>query len=86
MQCYLSAQVFAEVVMGLGEAIVSGLVPGAALSFKAPKSALDKPEVKIVFASAACHQCRMRTSVQKCRKQHVSMWSVKSSSMLQARG
>ena len=31
--------------MGLGEAIVSGLVPGAALSFKAPKSALDKPEV-----------------------------------------
>lgn len=38
-------EVFAEVVMGLGEAIVSGLVPGAALSFKAPKSALDKPEV-----------------------------------------
>lgn len=38
-------QVFAEVVLGLGEAIVSGLVPGAALSFKAPKSALDKPEV-----------------------------------------
>ena len=40
-------QVFAEVVLGLGEAIVSGLVPGAALSFKAPKSALDKPEVGV---------------------------------------
>ncbi|KAK9809702.1 hypothetical protein WJX73_007079 [Symbiochloris irregularis] len=38
-------EVFAEVVMGLGESIVSGLVPGAALSFKAPKTALDKPQV-----------------------------------------
>lgn len=31
--------------MGLGESIVSGLVPGAALSFKAPKTELDKPQV-----------------------------------------
>ena len=38
-------EVFAEVVLGLGESIVSGLVPGAALSFKCPKSALDKPQV-----------------------------------------
>ena len=38
-------EVFAEVVLGLGESIVSGLVPGSALSFKAPKSALDKPQV-----------------------------------------
>ena len=43
--------------MGLGEAIVSGLVPGTALSFKAPKSALDKPEVLPCTISACMPAC-----------------------------
>lgn len=50
-------EVFAEVVLGLGESIVSGLVPGAALSFKCRKSALEKPEVRacaiLIFSDAA---------------------------------
>ena len=37
-------EIFAELVAGLGEAIVSGMVPGSSLSFYAKKDALDKPE------------------------------------------
>ena len=56
-------EVFAEVVLGLGESIVSGLVPGSALSFKAPKSSLNKPQVlqtsrcwwQTSLASLVCH-------------------------------
>lgn len=38
-------EIFAELVKGLGESIVSGMVPGSALSFYAKKDSLDKPEV-----------------------------------------
>lgn len=38
-------EIFAELVAGLGESIVSGMVPGSSLSFYAKKDALDKPEV-----------------------------------------
>ena len=38
-------EIFAELVAGLGESIVSGMVPGSSLSFYAQKDALDKPEV-----------------------------------------
>jgi len=37
-------EIFAELVQGLGESIVSGMVPGSALSFYAKKDSLDKPE------------------------------------------
>lgn len=40
-------EIFAELVAGLGESIVSGMVPGSALSFYAKKDALDKPEVGV---------------------------------------
>ena len=38
-------EIFAELVKGLGESIVSGMVPGSSLSFYAKKDSLDKPEV-----------------------------------------
>lgn len=36
--------------MAAGESLVSGMVPGSAVAFKAPKSALDRPEV-LCYAS-----------------------------------
>ena len=41
----LPVQVYAEVVRGLGESIVSGLVPGSALGCVISKSDLENPEV-----------------------------------------
>ena len=41
----VSVQVYAEVVRGLGESIVSGLVPGSALGCVIKKSDLENPEV-----------------------------------------
>ena len=38
-------EIYAEVVAGLGESIVSGMVPGTALSFVVKKTSLDNPEV-----------------------------------------
>lgn len=38
-------EIYAELVIGLGEAIVSGAVPGSALAFSARKDALDAPRV-----------------------------------------
>lgn len=38
-------EIYAEVVKGLGEAIVSGNVPGSSLAFTAEKSDLDTPKV-----------------------------------------
>ncbi|KAK9867578.1 hypothetical protein WJX84_002715 [Apatococcus fuscideae] len=43
-------EIYAEVVKGLGESIVSGMVPGTALSFLARKTSLDSPEV-VMFPS-----------------------------------
>ena len=47
-------EIYAEVVKGLGESIVSGMVPGTALSFIVNKKSLDKPEVP---SSALCLSC-----------------------------
>ena len=44
----LPVQVYAEVVRGLGESIVSGLVPGSALGCVISKSDLGNPEVGMV--------------------------------------
>ena len=38
-------EIYCELVRGLGEAIVSGTVPGTALAFTARKDALDAPQV-----------------------------------------
>ena len=38
-------EIYAEVVKGLGESIVSGMVPGSSLSFMAKKADIDNPEV-----------------------------------------
>jgi alpha-glucan,water dikinase len=38
-------EIYAEVVKGLGESIVSGMVPGSSLSFMVKKSDLENPEV-----------------------------------------
>ncbi|GFR47292.1 hypothetical protein Agub_g8979 [Astrephomene gubernaculifera] len=46
-------EVFCELVKGLGESLVSGMVPGSAVAFKAlkePRSGLDSPEV-LCYAS-----------------------------------
>lgn len=43
-------EIFAELVAGLGESIVSGMVPGSSLSFYAKKDALEKPEI-LMFPS-----------------------------------
>lgn len=44
------SEVYCELVMGLGESIVSGMVPGSALAFVAKKDALDAPKV-VLFPS-----------------------------------
>lgn len=41
-------EIYAELVAGLGEAIVSGMVPGTSLSFTAKKDALGDPQVSVV--------------------------------------
>merc|ERR1712130_106779 len=43
-------EIYAEVVKGLGESIVSGMVPGSSMSFMAKKADLDNPEV-VMFPS-----------------------------------
>lgn len=39
-------EIYCEMVKGLGESLVSGMVPGSALSFVAQKTDLHNPEVK----------------------------------------
>ena len=57
-------EIFAELVAGLGESIVSGMVPGSSLSFYAKKDALDKPEVGFKLMSlhtlllCLCYRCK----------------------------
>lgn len=48
---YGAAQIYTELVVGLGESIVSGLVPGSALSSVARKDALDQPRVRALLPS-----------------------------------
>lgn len=43
-------EVFCELVKGLGESLVSGMVPGSSVAFKAKKDRLDEPEV-LAYAS-----------------------------------
>lgn len=40
-----SSEIFAELVKGLGETLVSGMVPGSSIAFAARKDALDAPHV-----------------------------------------
>lgn len=40
----LPAQVFCELVKGLGESLVSGMVPGSSVAFAARKDNLDQPQ------------------------------------------
>lgn len=40
-------EIYCELVRGLGEAIVSGTVPGTALAFVARKDDLDNPQVGV---------------------------------------
>lgn len=47
-------EIFAELVKGLGESIVSGMVPGSSMSFVAKKGALNKPEVRPVSLTSDC--------------------------------
>ncbi len=47
-------EVYAELVAGLGEAIVSGMVPGASLSFVGNKADLDNPTVRRDSHNGAC--------------------------------
>ena len=39
------SEVYCELVKGLGESLVSGTVPGSALSFSAPKADLASPQI-----------------------------------------
>lgn len=54
-------EIYAELVAGLGEAIVSGMVPGTSLCFTARKDDLGNPQVTLLVilhslcrAGAAC--------------------------------
>lgn len=40
-----SPQIFAEMVKGLGESLVSGMVPGSSIAFSTRKDNLDAPLV-----------------------------------------
>ena len=44
-----AVQIYTELVVGLGESIVSGLVPGSALSSVTRKDALDQPRVRALL-------------------------------------
>ncbi len=44
------SEVFCELVIGLGESLVSGMIAGSAVAFKAKKDNLDSPEV-LCYAS-----------------------------------
>ena len=50
-------EIYAEVVKGLGESIVSGMVPGSSLAFMANKSSLDNPQVSIVCSMGCSKLC-----------------------------
>ncbi len=56
-------EIFAELVKGLGESIVSGMVPGSSLSFYAKKGSLDKPEVQLRLQARLCNNAGMTTAV-----------------------
>lgn len=43
---------YCELVKGLGESLVSGTVPGSALSFTAPKADLSAPEVRTFMSKS----------------------------------
>lgn len=45
-------EVYCELVKGLGESLVSGTVPGSALSFTAPKSDLNAPEIRTFMSKS----------------------------------
>lgn len=45
-------EIYAELVAGLGESIVSGMVPGTSLSFTARKDALESPQVALMHPSS----------------------------------
>ena len=53
-------EIYAEVVKGLGESIVSGMVPGSSMAFVAKKSDLQHPEVcpcfwcTLIFSDCEC--------------------------------
>lgn len=38
-------EVFCEMVQGLGESLVSGMIPGSSIAFRAKKNNLGNPEV-----------------------------------------
>lgn len=69
-------EIYAEVVAGLGESIVSGMVPGTALSFVAKKTSLENPEVMRLRKSAtrripmACASCRLPVRMLTCSVDH----------------
>ena len=46
-------EVYCELVQGLGESLVSGMVPGSALSFSAPKSDVTQATVLTCAPGAA---------------------------------
>ena len=50
-------EIYAEVVRGLGEAIVSGDVPGSALAFAARKADLNSPQVHLQACFSLPHFC-----------------------------
>ena len=50
-------EIYAEVVRGLGEAIVSGDVPGSALAFAARKADLNSPQVPLQACFSLLHFC-----------------------------
>lgn len=54
-------EIYAEAVIGLGESIVSGQVPGSALAFSARKDALGRPRV-LLFPSKS-HAMRVPESL-----------------------
>ncbi len=54
------SEIYCELVKGLGEAIVSGTVPGASLAFVAKKNDLDNPTVRLGSVLSAGYALAVR--------------------------
>lgn len=59
-------QVFCELVKGLGESLVSGMVPGSSIAFAARKDNLDAPQT-LSYASKSEGMFVRESLIFRCR-------------------
>lgn len=69
-------EVFCELVLGLGESLVSGMVPGSSVAFKADKSRLDEPEVLCYASKGEAMFVRESLIFRRCAAAHMRVCTV----------